>query len=113
MALHTAQSLDGGTGLQAVSQNGDTLRITPAAALEFDIENMAVDEVEADFRGADALGLEGVMLIHDVYSSRYKNNSESIIAQKKGNCNHRPDLQMLYRRNQAGWPKGMICTSSA
>ena len=64
MAIHAAQPLDGSMCLQAVSQDRNALGIAAAAALELDIENVAIDQIKADLRGANTLGLVSLVLIH-------------------------------------------------
>lgn len=73
MAFHTLQAFDGCPGFQAVRQNGHALGIASAAAHELDIENVTVDQVEANFGCADPLGLVGVVFIHGVGSFPCKN----------------------------------------
>ena len=65
MALNALEPLDGSTGLQAVGQDGNALGVASAAALELHIENMTVDDIKADLLGADPLGLESKVLIHN------------------------------------------------
>ena len=72
MAIDAAQALNSCVCLHAVCQDGNALGVASAAALELDVEYVAVDEIKADLGSANALGLVGIMLIHDnMFLSRF------------------------------------------
>ena len=55
--------------LPTILDTADALadQIAKTALLAMEDAKLTIDQIEADFRSADPLGLEGVMLVHNLY----------------------------------------------